>query len=750
MNAEHGHQDQSFHDEVVRRFGVLPNFFCSAPAAEGLVQELWKFAKAGYLDSPLPPLFKERLFVHLSRFCEVRYCIVRHVGFLIGQGRPAGDASVLPQTIDEVLELLRRPLPDADRLALCFGRLETEPPAVEMPGSNTQREGDLFDALTVVFVEPRHSERARLAVAGAFGERHFEILTAFLAFVRTAHFWTETHPALPYEPDVLAVMAKEPDLARLLLNVTEAHQARESEALRRTLAELRAMQGERARVERALRATEAQLTAVLRAAHMAYWEWDPTTDTLSASDTMDELFGLPPAQKIRNRAQGYALVHPEDLPQHHSGVNAATREGETWHHQFRIIRPCDAQVAWLEERAHATRDPQTGRVSVAGLVWDVTKRKQLESSLQESDRRKDEFLATLAHELRNPLAALRNGLEIARVTTTADSPFQRTLQMMDRQLTHLVHLVDDLLDVGRISSGKIELHRNTIALPDLLTSSVEAARAAIDKHGHVLIVESGTEELWVKGDFDRLTQIFANLLTNSAKYTNPGGKIELRATREGDTAAVSVTDNGIGIPAADLPQLFEMFSQVGLHKDRSEGGLGIGLSLVRKLVDLHQGSVSAKSEGSGKGSTFTVRLPLAMAGATPDNSLSIVPRRLLAPRRILVVDDNEDAANSLAALLRYQGHEVAIAYTAEEGIASARSVRPDLAFLDLGMPRMDGVEAAVHLRSIVGATRMVLVALTGWGHEHDLRRTRRAGFDHHLLKPIDPAELNEILSAAPT
>jgi PAS domain S-box-containing protein len=605
----------SFADEVTSRFGVLPNFFCSAPSAQALVEQLWEFAKAGYLDSQLPSVFKERLFVHLSRFCEVRYCIVRHVGFLIGEGRPAGDASVTPQTIEQVVALLRRPLPDAVQLANCLERLESHRHPIEMPDSGTQLEGDLFDALTIIFLEPSHSERARRAVAGAFGEHGFEILTAFLAFVRTAHFWTETHPTLGYEPDMIAVMAKQDELARLLLDRTEAEQAKAGETLRRTLTALRESQGERAKVEAALRISEERLKAVLRAAHMALWEWDPVTDTVSASDTMDELFGLPPGERFHTGGRAFDLVHPEDLRPHQEKLEGAARNGGTWQDQFRITRPCDGRMAWLEERAHVSHDPNTGKLAMAGLVWDVTERKLLELSLQEADRRKDEFLATLAHELRNPLAPLRNGLQIARLTSKADSPFQRTIEMMDRQLTHLVHLVDDLLDVGRISSGKIELRRKEVTLRDVLTSSAEAARSAIDTHAHELIIEPGAEELWVDADFDRLTQIFSNLLTNAAKYTERGGKIELRVAREGNWAVVSVADNGIGIPAADLPHVFELFSQVRLHQGRAEGGLGIGLSIVRKLVEMHQGTVSACSEGDGKGSTFIVRLPLTPGAA---------------------------------------------------------------------------------------------------------------------------------------
>jgi PAS domain S-box-containing protein len=607
----------SFTDEVISRLGVLPNFFCSAPSAEAIVEQLWEFAKAGYLQSPLPSLFKERLFVHLSRFCEVRYCIVRHVGFLIGEGRPAGDPTVVPQTVEQVVALLRRPLPGVVELGLCLGRLEDHQHPVDMPDSDTQLEGDLFAALTIIFLEPRHSERARRAVAGAFGESGFETLTAFLAFVRTAHFWTETHPTLEYEPDVLAVLAKHDELAQLLLDRSEAERTKAGETLRRTLAELQDSRGERARVEEALRVSEERLKAVLHAARMAFWEWEPATDTVSASETMDDLFGLRVGETFQAMGRGYALVHPEDVSELREKIAAAFGNRGTWHHIFRIIRPRDGKVAWLEEHAHVTQGSDTGKLSVAGLVWDVTDRKTLELSLQDADRRKDEFLATLAHELRNPLAPLRNGLQIARLTSKADSPFQRTIEMMDRQLTHLVRLVDDLLDVGRISSGKIELRRREVTLRDILASSAEAARAAIDSHGHELIIGSGTEELWVKGDFDRLTQIFANLLTNAAKYTERGGKIELRVAREADWAVVSVTDDGIGIPSVDLPHIFELFSQVRLHQGHSEGGLGIGLSLVRKLVEMHQGTVSASSEGSGKGSTFTIRLPLWQPNSTP-------------------------------------------------------------------------------------------------------------------------------------
>jgi PAS domain S-box-containing protein len=656
---------------------------------------------------------------------------------------------VLPQTIEEVLTLLRRPFPNAGEIADCLGRLETSESALEMPSPDTQAEGDLFDALTIIFIEPRRSQRARGAVAHAVGERHFEFLTAFLAFVRTAHDWTETHPTLAYEPDMLAVMSRQAELAQLLLDSSEAERVMAGDELRRSVADLQEVRNERAKVAEALRVSQERLKTVLAAARMAFWEWNPATDAVTASDIVDELWGLPAGERFESRRQSVELVHPEDLAAYRAKVETAVRERSRWHHQFRITRPCDGKVAWLEEHAYTTWDSNTGNVAVAGLVWAITERKLLESSLQDADRRKDEFLATLSHELRNPLAPLRNGLQIARLASKGDSPFGRTIEMMDRQLTHLVHLVDDLLDVGRISSGKIELRRDRFSLADILASSTEAARFTIDKHEHDLLINRGIEELWVEGDFDRLTQIFSNLLTNAAKYTNPGGKIALGVTREGGRVAVSIADNGIGIPSHDLPHVFELFTQGRSHQGRAQGGLGIGLSLVQQLVELHHGAVTAFSEGTDKGSTFTVRLPLVEEGGSTGVPSSSVPQPPTASRRILVVDDNQDAADSLGTLLQQQGHKVAVAYGGEEGVAKARQWRPDLIFLDLGMPRLDGIEAAKLLRSLSGGERIALVALTGWGQEQDRQRTRDAGFNWHLVKPIDMKELNRIVSSVP-
>lgn len=383
-----------------------------------------------------------------------------------------------------------------------------------------------------------------------------------------------------------------------------------------------------------------------------------------------------------------------------------------------------------------------------GMQRDVTERKRAQQAVEEADRRKDEFLAILAHELRNPLSPLKNGLQIARLTSGPESPLNRTIDMMDRQLEHLVRLVDDLLDVARISSGKISLRNEPILLREVLAQSTEGSRAMIEARDQALVVESTADELCVQGDFDRLAQVFSNLISNASKYTEAGGRIRVCLAKEMDEAVIRVIDTGIGIPVEDLPRVFDLFSQVRSHQGRAQGGLGIGLSLVQNLVNLHGGSVAASSGGPGTGTTFTVRLPLqsdplhASGEAAPP--ITHPPR--VEKRRVLVVDDNEDAAASLGQFLQIQGHQVAIAHNGHSAIAQAQSFRPHVIFLDLGMPGMDGIETACHLRNSAAGNGALIVALTGWGQAEDRRRTQEAGFDAHLVKPADPQAIADVLA----
>jgi signal transduction histidine kinase/ActR/RegA family two-component response regulator len=365
-------------------------------------------------------------------------------------------------------------------------------------------------------------------------------------------------------------------------------------------------------------------------------------------------------------------------------------------------------------------------------------------ALQDADRRKDEFLATLAHELRNPLAPVRNSLHILRLAGGEDPTVARVRAVMERQVDHLVRLVDDLMEVSRITRGKIELRRERTDLARVLRTAIETSQPLLDGAGHVLAVELPPGPLPLDADPVRLAQVFSNLFNNAAKYAEHPGRIRVRATREGGQVAVSVCDEGIGIEPEMLAHVFEMFTQVdGTHR-RSQGGLGIGLTLVRSLVQLHGGSVTAHSDGIGKGSEFVVRLPLATGAAAQATPREPPPAPV--PLRVLVVDDNRDAADSLGVLLGFLGYSVEVAHDGNDALRAAERFHPALVLLDLGMPEMDGYEVARRLRAQPRWRDLVLVALTGWGQEEDRQRSHEAGFDHHLVKPTDLDALQQLFA----
>ena len=393
---------------------------------------------------------------------------------------------------------------------------------------------------------------------------------------------------------------------------------------------------------------------------------------------------------------------------------------------------------------------------IAGTTRDVTDRKEHEDRLQqlandltEANRRKTEFLATLAHELRNPLAPIRTGLELMRIAQHNPVSHNKALAMMDRQLSQLVRLIDDLMEIARINSGKIELMTQRIDFNSIATMAIEAVLGQIEMAGHKLDIQICNDSIWLDADTARLAQVLSNLLTNAIKYTPAGGHIILNASVEDAFVLVSVTDNGIGIPQAALKQVFDMFCQVSKTKNYSQGGLGIGLSLVQSLVQMHGGSVSAHSDGEGKGSTFTMKLPLAKSEISSAVSASraddIFPYQSL---RILVADDNKDAANTLSNLLSLLGHSVELAYDGHEALTVAASGNFDLIILDLGMPGLNGYEVATEIRKIPHLQKTTLAALTGWGSENHRDQTKAAGFDAHLTKPAAIADINQLLSAA--
>lgn len=386
--------------------------------------------------------------------------------------------------------------------------------------------------------------------------------------------------------------------------------------------------------------------------------------------------------------------------------------------------------------------------AVVERCWAHIERVRSTEALVEADRRKSEFLATLAHELRNPLAPIRNGLELLRLSAARPELQANVRAMMERQVGHMVHLINDLLDIARVSSGKLVLQVEPVDLKAIVASAVETTMPLIEAAGHTLSVRLPETPVPLEVDQVRISQVLSNLLSNAAKYTPQGGGIVVEARVEAGQAVILVSDTGIGIAAESLPAVFDMFTQVARSIDRSKGGLGIGLALVRHLVQLHGGSVSAESAGSGQGSRFTVRLPLAAPAAGRDacpGTPLAAPARAL---RVLVADDNVDAAQSLRALLELGGHEVRVAHDGQEAVELAGPFRPELVFLDIGMPRMDGYQAARAIRALPGLEAVPLVAVTGWGAQDDRRRSREAGFDEHLLKPAMPEQVQAMLARA--
>jgi signal transduction histidine kinase len=372
--------------------------------------------------------------------------------------------------------------------------------------------------------------------------------------------------------------------------------------------------------------------------------------------------------------------------------------------------------------------------------------RQAEAALREDDRRKDEFLATLAHELRNPLAPICNAVQVLRLEESLPDEGRAAVSVIDRQSRQMTHLVDDLLDISRITRGKLDLRMQPIKLQDVIQGAVETSRPLIDARRHQLAVELPAEELTLNGDLTRLSQILSNLLNNAAKFTEPGGTISLSTKRDGQDALISVRDNGVGIPSEMLPNVFQMFAQVDWHRDRSQGGLGIGLQLVKSLVEMHGGTIEASSAGPGQGSEFRVRLPIAAASATEVTEPPPCAANANGRLRVLVVDDNRDNAESLRMLLGFMGHTVRAALDGSEGIRAAEEFRPDVVLLDIGMPKLDGNEVCRRIRSQDWGRDMVLIAQTGWGQEEDRRQTRDAGFDYHLVKPINHASLSAVLA----
>ena len=505
------------------------------------------------------------------------------------------------------------------------------------------------------------------------------------------------------------------------------------------------------KVELAGRESAEWLRMALIAGQAGAWSWDIPTSTVIWSPENFQRYGRTLSLGQPSYQDWMAYVHAEDLPallqQIEDVVAGKTHELRA---ECRIMHP-RLDACWLLWMGRLEVDHDGRPSRMVGINLDISDRKRLEQALRREDQRKDEFLAVLAHELRNPLAALSSGLQILKAATHEKTSVSSVQEMMERQFRHMVRLVDDLLDISRISNGKIELRREPVAMQTVLEHAVEANQSFLTSVGHALTSSIDMQPVMVNGDLTRLAQVFSNLLHNAIKYTPPGGRLGLGMRVDAAEVVVCVTDNGAGIPPEMVAHVFDLFAQVDHTLHRAQGGLGIGLNVVAELVDMHGGSVTGHSDGLGLGSTFTVRLPLAGVGlvlaqpATPTGpTLVDKPDRLL---RVLVVDDNIDAADAMALMLEMHGCNTLTVHCGLAAVTASLSFLPDMILLDIGLPDIDGYEVATRLRANPDTCGVFLVALTGWGSAEDKLRATALGFDAHLTKPVELQTVMSLLQA---
>jgi PAS domain S-box-containing protein len=476
---------------------------------------------------------------------------------------------------------------------------------------------------------------------------------------------------------------------------------------------------------------------------------DPACRFISANDALARLLGVPSSANISltpppGENPPYRIQRDgQDLPVEDLPMQYAMAHRTQVTNVIDIVR-ADGSVVHVQNDVEPLYDRDGVVCGCVSVCVDMTKRKQVEGVLREADRLKDEFLATLSHELRNPLAPIRNALELMRRTRHEPTLNERALAIMERQVKQLVRLTDDLLDVSRITRNRLELRRERLDLRSAIHSAIETIEPLSDAAGHIVTVDLPDDPLWVYADMTRLAQAFANLLNNAVKYTDRGGRITLTASVHAGEAMVTLADTGIGIDPAYLPCIFDMFVQIEPTTSRARSGLGIGLALAKRLIELHGGHIEARSQGAGTGTTFVIRLPIVAAARRerpPD-----LPRAQ-AGCRVLVAEDIPDAAEMMRLMIECMGHQVLVAADGLQAVELAEKFHPQIALLDIGMPRMDGYEAARRIRDALGR-RVVLVALTGWGQEQDQRRAYSAGFDYHVTKPAEPDALESLIASA--
>jgi len=611
-------------------------------------------------------------------------------------------------------------------------------------------------------------ELARL-IKGRRRTRHVPIL--FL----TAHHIDDKDVLRGYQAGAVDYLTKplDPEVLRAKINIfADLHRA--SQALSESNHQLQREMAERERAEDALReanqrlelrveartaelshahsvmaASEERLRIALDAGRMGTWELDQGRRVCHIDEVQCELLGLPPGTRSVQLDILLTLTLPADDARVRSAVeHALTRtasDAQDYEYEFRIVRPSDGSVRWLLVRGR-TIPVDGASPRRIGVSVDITDRKHIEQELQDADRRKNDFLATLAHELRNPLAPIRNAVELLRMKGPLPGDKRGPTDVIDRQARALTRLVDDLLDISRITQNRLELRREPASLSAVVEAAIESSRPLIDAGGHTLEVKLPDEPIVLLADVTRMAQVISNLLNNSARYSDKQGMIHVEVRRELMEAVVAVVDEGIGIPAAMLGRVFDMFVQVDRAHERGRGGLGVGLALSKQLVEMHGGHITAFSGGPGLGSTFEIRLPIEPDVEASVRSAGLKDELPMSRLRLLVVDDNRDSVDSLSTLLRLMGNDVHVAYDGVEAVNSAHGLLPDVVLLDVGLPLRSGYDAARLIRSEAWGRNMVLIALTGWGQEQDRKRSREAGFDHHLVKPVDPKALMSLVA----
>lgn len=504
---------------------------------------------------------------------------------------------------------------------------------------------------------------------------------------------------------------------------------------------------ERIRAQEQIARDRRRLELALEAGELGFWDWNIATGEVQFGGEWAHMLGYE-LNEIEPHVRAWErLVHPEDMPaiqialQRHMDGEAPVYETE---HR---LQHKNGSWIWVLDRGRIIeRDEHGAATRAIGIHANITIQRAIREQLREADRRKDEFLATLAHELRNPLAPIRTGLAIMKRDPASPTAAQAR-EIMERQLSHMVRLIDDLLDVSRITLGRLQLKKENVALHTIIEIALEASRPAIEAGHHSLEISLPEQEIVMYADSTRLSQTISNLLNNAAKYTPEHGHIELKARLLSTGIEISVTDNGLGIPPEMTNQVFQLFGQINRTLDRSQGGLGIGLALVRNLVELHGGSVTAASEGPGRGSTFTISLPSSLITSTslpahlPSEHVAQGPTK-----RVLIVDDNVDAAQSLSMLAELLGHSTEVAYTGPEALEKLPAFKPDIIFLDIGLPGMSGFEVAQAIKKVHPQPPPFIVALTGWGTEETKQKARESGFDEHLTKPVEIATVERLLT----